>query len=117
MTCRPGTDRALADVTIAPLVGPEVIAGSTRMKAGTATKLVLNMLTTIPMVKIGKTYGNLMVDVRTGSAKLKDRATRMVSMVTGLASSRRRRSALPRPLEREDSDRDGQTGRLGRGGA
>ena len=55
------------------------------MKAGTATKLVLNMLTTIPMVRIGKTYGNLMVDVRTGSAKLKDRATRMVSMVTGLA--------------------------------
>ena len=85
VTCRPGTDRALADVTIAPEVGPEVIAGSTRMKAGTATKLVLNMLTTIPMVRIGKTYGNLMVDVRTGSAKLKDRATRMVSMVTGLA--------------------------------
>jgi N-acetylmuramic acid 6-phosphate etherase len=85
VTCRPGTDRALADVTIALQVGPEVIAGSTRMKAGTATKLVLNMLTTIPMVKIGKTYGNLMVDVRTGSAKLKDRATRMVSMVTGLA--------------------------------
>jgi N-acetylmuramic acid 6-phosphate etherase len=85
VTCRPGTDRTLADVTIAPEVGPEVIAGSTRMKAGTATKLVLNMLTTIPMVKLGKTYGNLMVDVRTGSAKLKDRATRMVSMVTGLA--------------------------------
>jgi N-acetylmuramic acid 6-phosphate etherase len=85
VTCRPGTDRTLADVTIAPEVGPEVIAGSTRMKAGTATKLVLNMLTTIPMVRIGKTYGNLMVDVRTGSAKLKDRATRMVSMVTGLA--------------------------------
>ena len=84
VTCRPGTDRALAHVTIAPQVGPEVIAGSTRMKAGTATKLVLNMLTTIPMVKIGKTYGNLMVDVRTGSAKLKDRATRMLSMVTGL---------------------------------
>jgi N-acetylmuramic acid 6-phosphate etherase len=84
VTCRPGTDRSLADVTIALEVGPEVIAGSTRMKAGTATKLVLNMLTTLPMVQIGKTYGNLMVDVRTGSAKLKDRATRMVSMVTGL---------------------------------
>ena len=84
VTCRPGTDRALADVTIALDVGPEVIAGSTRMKAGTATKLVLNMLTTIPMVRIGKTYGNLMVDVRTGSAKLKDRATRMVTMVTGV---------------------------------
>ena len=67
----------------APSVGPEVIAGSTRLKAGTATKMVLNMLTTVSMVRIGKTYGNLMVDVKTGSEKLKDRAQRIVSMVTG----------------------------------
>jgi N-acetylmuramic acid 6-phosphate etherase len=87
VTCRPATDvRTLADVVVAPQVGPEVIAGSTRLKAGTATKMVLNMLTTIPMVRIGKTYGNLMVDVRTGSAKLKDRATRMVAMVAGISS-------------------------------
>ena len=57
------------DLVIAPAVGPEIIAGSTRLKAGTATKLVLNMLTTISMVKVGKTYGNLMVDVRRPAAK------------------------------------------------
>jgi N-acetylmuramic acid 6-phosphate etherase len=61
-----------------------VIAGSTRLKAGTATKLVLNMLTTGAMVLIGKTYGNLMVDVQTGSEKLKDRARRILNIVTGL---------------------------------
>jgi N-acetylmuramic acid 6-phosphate etherase len=72
------------DLTIAPAVGPEVIAGSTRLKAGTATKMVLNMLTTASMIRIGKTYGNLMVDVRTGSEKLKDRAKRIVGVVTGL---------------------------------
>jgi N-acetylmuramic acid 6-phosphate etherase len=65
-------------------VGPEIIAGSTRLKAGTATKMVLNMLTTIAMIKVGKTYGNLMVDVRTGSEKLKDRARRIIGIVTGL---------------------------------
>ncbi|MBI4264984.1 MAG: N-acetylmuramic acid 6-phosphate etherase, partial [Acidobacteria bacterium] len=57
---------------------------STRLKAGTATKLVLNMLTTGAMIRIGKTYGNLMVDVHTGSEKLKDRARRIVNIVTGL---------------------------------
>jgi hypothetical protein len=61
-----------------------VIAGSTRLKAGTATKMVLNMLTTAAMIRIGKTYGNLMVDVQTGSEKLKDRARRIVNIVTGL---------------------------------
>lgn len=85
VTCRPGLDAdGLAEVTIAPGVGPEVITGSTRLKAGTATKMVLNMLTTVPMVRVGKTYGNLMVDVRRGSAKLRDRARRMVSMVAGV---------------------------------
>ena len=61
-----------------------MIAGSTRLKAGTATKMVLNMLTTGAMIRIGKTYGNLMVDVQTGSEKLKDRARRIVNIVTGL---------------------------------
>jgi N-acetylmuramic acid 6-phosphate etherase len=65
-------------------VGPEVIAGSTRLKAGTATKMVLNMLTTIAMIRVGKTYGNLMVDVQTGSEKLRDRACRIVAIVTGI---------------------------------
>jgi N-acetylmuramic acid 6-phosphate etherase len=71
-------------LTIAPGVGAEVIAGSTRLKAGTATKLVLNMLTTGAMIRIGKTYGNLMIDVQTGSAKLKDRASRIVNIITGV---------------------------------
>jgi len=85
VTCDPGTElQTFVDLTIAPGVGAEVIAGSTRLKAGTATKLVLNMLTTGAMVRIGKTYGNLMVDVHTGSEKLKDRARRIVNIVTGL---------------------------------
>ena len=84
VTCWPGTElQNFVDLIIAPAVGPEVIAGSTRLKAGTATKMVLNMLTTVAMVRIGKTYGNLMVDVKTSSEKLKDRAQRIVSMVTG----------------------------------
>ena len=70
VTCDPRTElQTFVDLTIAPAVGPEVIAGSTRLKAGTATKIVLNMLTTGAMVRIGKTYGNLMVDVQTGSEK------------------------------------------------
>jgi N-acetylmuramic acid 6-phosphate etherase len=74
-----------ADVSIRVLVGPELITGSTRMKAGTATKLVLNMITTIAMVRIGKVYENLMVDVNTrANRKLVDRGTRMIQTVTGL---------------------------------
>jgi N-acetylmuramic acid 6-phosphate etherase len=85
VTCDPKTElQTFVDLTIAPAVGPEVIAGSTRLKAGTATKMVLNMLTTTAMVRIGKTYGNLMVDVRTGSEKLRDRARRIVNIITGL---------------------------------
>jgi N-acetylmuramic acid 6-phosphate etherase len=85
ITCDPRTElQTFVDLTIAPAVGPEVIAGSTRLKAGTATKIVLNMLTTGAMVRTGKTYGNLMVDVQTGSEKLKDRARRIITIVTGL---------------------------------
>jgi N-acetylmuramic acid 6-phosphate etherase len=85
VTCWPGSElQNFVDLQIAPAVGPEIIAGSTRLKAGTATKMVLNMLTTISMIKVGKTYGNLMVDVQTGSEKLKDRARRILSIVTGL---------------------------------
>jgi N-acetylmuramic acid 6-phosphate etherase len=85
VTCDPRNElQAFVDLTIAPAVGPEIIAGSTRLKAGTATKMVLNMLTTITMIRIGKTYGNLMVDVQTGSEKRRDRARRIVTIVTGL---------------------------------
>jgi N-acetylmuramic acid 6-phosphate etherase len=83
ITCWPGTElQTYVDLIIAPEVGPEIIAGSTRLKAGTATKMVLNMLTTLAMVRVGKTYGNLMVDVLTGSEKLRDRARRIVAIVT-----------------------------------
>lgn len=86
VTCDPRTElQAFVDLTIAPAVGPEIIAGSTRLKAGTATKIVLNMLTTSAMILTGKTYGNLMVDVNAlGSLKLQDRARRIVHIVTGL---------------------------------
>ena len=67
-----------ADLSIIPLVGPEVLSGSTRLKAGTATKMVLNMLTTGAMVRMGKTYSNLMVDLRATNSKLVERATRIV---------------------------------------
>lgn len=85
ITCDPSTElQTFVDLTIAPGVGPEVIAGSTRLKAGTATKIVLNMLTTAAMVRIGKTYGNLMVDVQMGAEKRRDRARRIITIVTGL---------------------------------
>ena len=74
-----------ADVAIVPVVGPEVITGSTRMKAGTAQKLVLNMLSTASMIKLGKTYHNYMVDVKTTNDKLLARGTRMVMEITGVS--------------------------------
>ncbi len=77
--------RAACDVDIRVLVGPEILSGSTRLKAGTATKLVLNTITTLGMVQLGKTYGNLMVDLNSYACrKLTDRATRVVAAATGL---------------------------------
>lgn len=78
---------AVADLMVTPVVGPEVITGSTRMKAGTATKLVLNMLTTGTMVRLGKTYGNLMVDLRATNTKLTARARRLAAQLTGLSEA------------------------------
>ncbi len=84
-TCSPSAAGGVeADVTIVPVVGPEVVTGSTRMKAGTATKLVLNTLTTSVMVRCGKTYGNLMVDLQPNNAKLRDRMLRILSTLAGL---------------------------------
>jgi N-acetylmuramic acid 6-phosphate etherase len=74
-----------SDLTITPVVGPEVISGSTRLKAGTATKMVLNMLTTGAMVLLGKTCGNLMVDLRATNAKLLDRSRRIVATLAGVS--------------------------------
>jgi N-acetylmuramic acid 6-phosphate etherase len=76
---------AKVDVTMLPIVGPEVVTGSTRMKAGTATKLVLNTLTTGAMIRLGKTYGNLMVDLKATNNKLIDRSQRIVMEVCGVS--------------------------------
>jgi N-acetylmuramic acid 6-phosphate etherase len=85
VTCAPSAAlRALADVLVAPSPGPEVLAGSTRMKAGLATKMVLHTLTTGAMVRLGKVYGRLMVDLRPTSRKLRARALRIVAELTGL---------------------------------
>ena len=82
ITCNRQSElESIADVVIAPVVGPEVISGSTRLKAGTATKMVLNMLTTATMVLLGKTYGNWMVDLRASNVKLKARSIRIVSSI------------------------------------
>jgi N-acetylmuramic acid 6-phosphate etherase len=78
-----GGPRLPADVVIAPRVGPEVVTGSTRLKAGTAQKLVLNMLSTATMVRLGKVYENLMVDLRTASRKLEERTKRVFMHATG----------------------------------
>lgn len=88
LACNANTALANAvEVMIAPVVGPEVINGSTRMKAGTAQKMVLNMLSTGTMIKLGRTFGNLMVDVRPINAKLRRRAIRIVQEATGLDES------------------------------
>ena len=85
ITCNDALRSADVDAVVAPLVGPEVIAGSTRMKAGTATKMILNMITTGAMIRLGKCYGNLMVDLSARSDKLRDRAVRIFKTVTGVA--------------------------------
>lgn len=83
---------AICDIDIRVLTGPEILSGSTRLKAGTATKLVLNTITTLSMVQIGKVYGNLMVDLNSYACrKLADRATRVVSTATGLSREAARR--------------------------
>ncbi len=76
--------KEIIDVAICPEVGPEVIAGSTRMKSGTAQKMVLNMLSTASMIRIGKVYGNLMVDLKMNSRKLEERAKRIIMLITGV---------------------------------
>src|SRR5688500_18513538 len=87
LLCTYPSEQLLAthDVVIAPLVGPEAITGSTRMKAGTATKLVLNTITTASMVRMGKVYGNLMVDLQVTCEKLRDRGQRILMETAGVA--------------------------------
>jgi N-acetylmuramic acid 6-phosphate etherase len=86
VTCNEASELTqVSDVLIAPVVGPEILSGSTRLKAGTATKMVLNMISTGTMIRIGKTFGNWMVDLRATNVKLKDRSIRIVSGITGLS--------------------------------
>ncbi len=92
LTCTGGSGlEALADIVIALDTGPEILTGSTRLKAGSATKAALNAITTAAMVRLGKTYENLMVDLRAGSAKLEDRARRIVEVAGRVASEDARR--------------------------
>ena len=93
LSCSPPPAEVLdeVDVAILPIVGPEVVTGSTRMKAGTATKLVLNMITTGAMIRLGKTYGNLMVDLKATNNKLKDRSERIVVEVCGVSREEARK--------------------------
>jgi N-acetylmuramic acid 6-phosphate etherase len=92
LTCSepPPEMRDLCDVCIVAAVGPEVVTGSTRMKAGTATKMILNIITTGAMIRLGKIYGNLMVDLRAWNDKLRDRSERIVIETTGLDRARAR---------------------------
>lgn len=86
LACSPASPlESAVEIMIAPVTGPEILTGSTRLKAGTATKMVLNMITTGTMIGLGKTYGNLMVDLRASNEKLRDRAVRIVAEITGLA--------------------------------
>lgn len=80
----PDAMRAVADIVMLPIVGPEVLTGSTRLKAGTATKLICNMITTGAMIRIGKSFGNLMVDMQSTNVKLADRAERIVMEVCAI---------------------------------
>jgi N-acetylmuramic acid 6-phosphate etherase len=98
LTCvAPTPGEAAVDLAIRPLVGPEVLTGSTRLKAATATKLILNMITTLAMVQLGKVHENLMVDLKASNQKLRDRAARIVSTITKLD-----RQAAMQLLDRAD---------------
>jgi N-acetylmuramic acid 6-phosphate etherase len=94
VTCNPAAPRGSARMVIALRVGPEVLAGSTRLKAGTATKLVLNTITTAAFTRLGKVYGNRMVDLQPKSAKLRDRAERLVAELGRVSRPRARRLLL-----------------------
>jgi N-acetylmuramic acid 6-phosphate etherase len=86
LSCTPDSELARAvEIAITPLPGPEVITGSTRMRAGTATKLVLNMISTGVMIRLGYVYGNLMVNMQATNSKLTDRAVRIVAQIAGVS--------------------------------
>ena len=126
VACTPISEKLTAqlDVAIIAIVGPEVVTGSTRLKAGTATKLILNMITTGAMIRIGKTYGNLMVDLKATNEKLKDRSERIVVEVCGVsrdearalleASGKKVKTAIV--MQKLGVDRDGAERAIAAGG-
>ena len=92
IACNPGSAiGALAEISISVDLGPEIISGSTRMKAGSAQKMILNMLSTAAMIRLGKVYGNLMVDVKVTNRKLQQRAVRLVRQISGVDENRAER--------------------------
>jgi N-acetylmuramic acid 6-phosphate etherase len=92
VTCHAGGGPRAAEIVVAAWPGPEILAGSTRLKAGTATKLILNTLTTASMVRLGKVYGNRMVDLQPRSRKLRERAVRLVQEIAGVPRARAQRA-------------------------
>jgi N-acetylmuramic acid 6-phosphate etherase len=92
LQCSAARGRAAAGIVIRPIPGPEVLTGSTRLKAGTATKLILNTLTTASMARLGKIYGNRMIDLQPRSTKLRNRAERLVAEIAGVRPTRARRT-------------------------
>ena len=113
LTCVPHSELStVAEINIAPVTGPEILTGSTRLKAGTATKLVLNMLSTGVMIKTGAVYGNLMVNVQLTNQKLVDRGQRIVMAITGLEGPEGQPTAaklLHRSRQRKDRHRHAET--------
>ena len=118
VVCNEATPLAeLAEIPIEVLVGPEIVAGSTRLNAGTAQKVVLNIISTAAMVQLGKTYGGLMVDLRATNAKLRDRATRIVAEIAGVPRRARPRRARAVRLEPEERGGDARRRERSRGRA
>ena len=117
IACSPGSELAsAAEIAIELIVGPEIVTGSTRMKAGTATKLALNMITTASMIRLGYVYGNLMVNVQPRNEKLRDRARRIVRDACR-CDDQTAADAAGRGRRCSDRDRDGQAWCLARRGA
>lgn len=95
ITCNPGSKLGqLVEYALEVNVGPEILVGSTRLKAGTAQKMILNMLSTATMVRLGKTYGNLMVDVKPTNEKLKNRAQRIIQTITGVTEEESKKALI-----------------------
>ena len=121
ISCTPDSELSRAvDYPIEPVPGPEILTGSTRLRAGTATKLVLNMISTAVMIRLGHVYGNLMVNVQPTNQKLEDRARRIIQQATGVSLRTGRGAARTGRAQRADGDRDGEEEGLaerGRGAA